>query len=117
MADVLVCVKRVPDSSSEVVLTEDAQAVDGRYAGFTTSPHVECAVELAVQITAATGGEVSVLTLGDADAVEQLRSALAVGATAATLVETDASKLGPADVAREVAAGGWATRRTFGGDH
>ena len=83
--NVLVCVKRVPDSSSEVVLTEDAQAVDGRYAGFTMSPHEECAVELAVQITGATDGEATVLTLGDADAVEQLRSALAVGCHAATL--------------------------------
>ena len=104
MADVLVCIKRVPDSSSQVVLTDDAQAVDGRYAGFTMSPHEECAVELAVQITGATGGEAAVLTLGDAEAVEQLRSALAVGASAATLVETDASKLGPADVAREIAS-------------
>ena len=107
MANVLVCVKRVPDSSSEVVLTEDAQAVDGRYAGFTMSPHEECAVELAVQVTAATGGEAAVLTLGDADAVEQLRSALAVGATAATLVQTGeggSSTFGPADVAREIAA-------------
>lgn len=102
--NVLVCVKRVPDSSSEVVLTEDAQAVDGRFAGFTMSPHEECAVELAVQVAAATGGEVAVLTLGDADAVEQLRSALAVGATAATLVQAEASTLGPADVAREIAA-------------
>jgi electron transfer flavoprotein beta subunit len=104
MPNVLVCVKRVPDSSSEVVLTDDAQAVDGRYAGFTTSPHEECAVELAVQIVAATGGEAAVLTLGDADAVEQLRSALAVGLTAATLVEADAATFGPADVAREIAA-------------
>ena len=44
------------------------------------------------------------LTLGDADAVEQLRSALAVGATAATLVEAEPSTFGPADVAREIAA-------------
>ena len=105
--NVLVCVKRVPDSSSEVVLTEDAQAVDGRFAGFTMSPHEECAVELAVQVAAATGGEVAVLTLGDADAVEQLRSALAVGATAATLIqagEGGPSTFGPADVAREIAA-------------
>jgi electron transfer flavoprotein beta subunit len=65
MTGVLVCVKRVPDSSSQVVLTEDAQAVDGRYAGFTMSPHEECAVELAVQVTAAGGGETTVLTLGD----------------------------------------------------
>ena len=48
----LVCIKRVVDSSSEVVLTEDGQGVDGRYAGFTMSAHEECAVELAVQIAA-----------------------------------------------------------------
>ena len=53
---VLVCVKRVVDSSSEVVLTEDAQGVDGRYAGFTMSTHEECAVELAVQIAACRRG-------------------------------------------------------------
>ena len=104
MSNVLVCIKRVPDSSSQVVLTDDAQAVDGRFAGFTMSPHEECAVELAVQITGAGGGAAAVLTLGDAEAVEQLRSALAVGATSATLVETDSSKLGPADVAREIAS-------------
>ena len=104
MTDVLVCIKRVPDSSGEVVLTEDAQAVDGRYAGFTTSAHEECAVELAIRVAAATGGRASVLTLGDADAVEQLRAALAVGCTAATHVEADPSRLGPADVAREIAA-------------
>ena len=46
----LVCIKRVVDSSSEVVLTEDAQSVDARYVGFTMSAHEECAVELAVQI-------------------------------------------------------------------
>ncbi|MCW2791661.1 MAG: Electron transfer flavoprotein subunit beta [Nocardioides sp.] len=104
MVDVLVCIKRVVDSSSEVVLTEDDQAVDGRFAGFTTSAHEECAVELAVRIAAATGGTASVLTLGDADATEQLRSALAVGCTAATHIVADAQTFGPADVAREIAA-------------
>jgi electron transfer flavoprotein beta subunit len=95
---VIVCVKRVVDSSSEVVLTDDAQAVDGRYAGFTMSAHEECAVELAVQV-----GEATVMTLGDADAVEQLRAALAVGCTAATHVVADPQTFGPADVAREIA--------------
>jgi electron transfer flavoprotein beta subunit len=81
------------------VLTEDAQAVDGRYAGFTMSAHEECAVELAVQVGGAT-----VMTLGDADAVEQLRAALAVGCEAATHVVADPQTFGPADVAREIAA-------------
>jgi electron transfer flavoprotein beta subunit len=104
MTDPLVCVKRVVDSSSEVVLTEDAQGVDGRYAGFTMSAHEECAVELGVQVAAAGGGTATVLTLGDADAVEQLRAALAVGCGAATHVVADAQAFGPADVAREIAA-------------
>jgi len=57
-----------------------------------------------VQAAAATGGEATVLTLGDADAIEQLRAALAVGCTAATHVVADAQQFGPADVAREIAA-------------
>ncbi|RYB88892.1 electron transfer flavoprotein subunit beta/FixA family protein [Nocardioides glacieisoli] len=100
----LVCVKRVVDSSGEVVLTEDGQGVDGRYAGFTMSAHEECAVELAVQVAAAGNGSATVMTLGDADAVEQLRAALAVGCTAATHVVADSQAFGPADVAREIAA-------------
>jgi electron transfer flavoprotein beta subunit len=103
-ADVLVCVKRVPDITEEVTLTEDAQSVDGRRAGFTMSAHEECAVELAVQVTGATGGQATVLTIGDADAVEQLRNALAVGCTAATHVVGEPFAFGPADVAREIAA-------------
>ncbi|HEY0643094.1 MAG TPA: hypothetical protein VGD39_06735 [Nocardioides sp.] len=104
MVSPLVCIKRVVDASSEIVLTEDGQRVDGRYAGFTTSAHEECAVEIAVQVAAAGGGAATVLTLGDADAVEQLRSALAVGCTAATHVLADPQAFGPADVAREIAA-------------
>ncbi len=100
----LVCVKRVVDSSSEVVLTEDGQGVDGRFAGFTMSAHEECAVELAVQVAGAEGGAATVLTLGDADAVEQLRAALAVGCAHATHVLADPQSCGPSDVAREIAA-------------
>lgn len=100
----LVCVKRVVDSSSEVVLNDDLQGVDGRFAGFTMSAHEECAVELAVQIAGSAGGTVTVMTLGDADAVEQLRTALAVGCAAATHVVADSQSFGPADVAREIAA-------------
>jgi len=101
---VLVCVKRVPDSSSQLVLTADEQAVDGRMAGYTVSPHEECAVELAVRLADATGGLATVLTLGPAEAADQLRSALAVGCGAAVHVEADGVGFGPADVAREIAA-------------
>ena len=104
MTNVLVCVKRVPDSSGEVLLAADAQSVDARFVGFTISPHESCAVELAVKIAEAGGGTATVLTLGPDDAVEQLRSALGVGCTAAVLIEADLVGYGPADVAREIAA-------------
>ena len=100
---VLVCVKRVPDRTEEVVLADDGQSVDGRRSGYTLSAHEECAIELAVRI-AGDGGEATAVTLGDAEAVEQLRLALAVGCTAATHVLAEAHTFGPADVARELAA-------------
>ncbi len=102
--NVLVCVKRVPDTSGEVLLSADAREVDARYVGYTMSAHEECAVELATEVAAATGGTATVLSLGSADAVDQLRAALAVGCTAAVLIEADSSAFGPTDVAREIAA-------------
>jgi electron transfer flavoprotein beta subunit len=103
MANVLVCVKRVPDFSGEVLLTEDAQSADARFVGYTLSDHDNCAVELAIQIAAATGGEATVVTVGSPDAAEQLRSALGVGCTAAVLVAADPVELGPSDVSHEIA--------------
>ena len=103
MTDVLVCIKRVPDVSGEVLLTDDGMSVDARHVGFTVSPHEECAVELATQIAEASGGSATVLTVGSADAVEQLRNALAVGCSSAILVEADTDGYGPADVADAIA--------------
>jgi electron transfer flavoprotein beta subunit len=101
--NVLVCVKRVPDFSGEVLLTEDSQSADARFVGFTMSNHDACAVELAVQVAAATDGQTTVLSVGSAESVEQLRSALGVGCNAAVLVGADPVALGPADVAHEIA--------------
>lgn len=104
MTNVLVCIKRVPDFSGEVLLTDDHQSADARFVGYTLSNHDSCAVELAVQIASDTAGTATVLTIGSADSVEQIRSALGVGCTAAVLVEADPVALGPTDVAREIAA-------------
>jgi len=84
----LVCVKRVPLTGGKMVLTEDAQALETKHLGFTISPHEECAVEEAVRIVEARGGEVVVLTLGPAEAEEQLRDCMAIGADRGILLET-----------------------------
>jgi electron transfer flavoprotein beta subunit len=77
---ILCLVKRVPITGGKMVLTDDAQAIQTRHLGFTISPHEECGVEEAVRIVEAQGGEVVVLTLGPAEAEEQLRECMALGA-------------------------------------
>ncbi len=103
MANVLVCIKRVPETSGEILLTDDARDIDARHVGYTLSAHDECAVELAISVAKATDGEATVLSLGSDDSVEQIRDALAVGCTAAVHVEADGSAYGPADVAAAIA--------------
>ena len=81
--EILVCVKRVPMVGGKIVVTPDGQDVDTRMSGFTVSPHEECAVEEAVRIVERLGGSVTVLTLGPAEAADQLRDMLALGAVKA----------------------------------
>lgn len=103
MTNVLVCIKRVPETSGQVLLAADAMSVDARHVGYTVSAHEECAVEAAIQVANATGGEATVLSLGSADAVEQIRDAVAVGCTSAILIEADGERFGPGDVATAIA--------------
>jgi electron transfer flavoprotein beta subunit len=93
--NILVCVKRVPLTGGKMVLTADERAIETRHLGFTISPHEECGVEEAVRIVEAHGGSVTVLTLGPAEAEEQLRDAMALGADRAILLETDGADWDP----------------------
>jgi electron transfer flavoprotein beta subunit len=103
--EILVCVKRVPTVGGAITLTADRQAVDTRMSGFTISPHEECAVEEAVRIVERLGGSVTVVTLGPAEAEEQLRSCLALGASKAVLLETAAGvEFGPVATASALAS-------------
>lgn len=76
---IAVCVKRVPITGGRIVLNEDASAINTQHLGFTISPHEECGVEEAVRLIEANKGESVVITLGPAEAVEQLRDAMALG--------------------------------------
>ena len=101
---ILCCVKRVPAPGARINVTADGLAVDAAHLGFTTSPHEECGVEEAVQITEREGGEVTVLTLGPAEAVEQLRYAASVGADQGVHVQTDGTAWDPQRTARALTA-------------
>ncbi len=100
--DVLVCVKRVPMVGGRIALQGDRRRLDTSLLGFTVSPHEECAVEEGVRLSEAAGGSVTVLTLGPPEAVEQLRTAISVGAHHALLLETDRDDFGPLATTRAI---------------
>ena len=92
---ILCCVKRVAAPGAKINVTDDGLAVDATHLGFAISPHEECGVEEAVQLTERHGGEVTVLALGPPEAAEQLRYAASVGAHHGVLVATDGSAWDP----------------------
>jgi len=92
---VLVAIKRVPEVAGRITLTEDARAIDIKYLGFAIGPHEECAVEGAVQLVEAEGGESVVLTLGVAESVEQIRNAMAIGINRGIHLVTDGEEWDP----------------------
>jgi len=101
--NILVCVKRVPQTGGRIVLTSDGQAIDTKFLGHTVSPHEECGVEEAVRIVEKEGGSTAVLTLGPAAAEEQLRDAMAIGIDRAILLETDGTEWDPVSTAGVIA--------------
>jgi electron transfer flavoprotein beta subunit len=101
---ILVCVKRVPLTGGKMVLTADEQAIETRHLGFTISPHEECGVEEAVRIVEQHGGEVTVLTLGPAQAEEQIRDSLAIGADRGVLLASGGEEWDPQATAAAILA-------------
>jgi electron transfer flavoprotein beta subunit len=82
-------------TGGKMVLSEDAQRIETRHLGFTISPHEECGVEEAVRLVEAHGGESVVLALGPAEAEEQLRDAMALGADRAIHLVSDGEEWDP----------------------
>ncbi len=101
---ILVCVKRVPAPGARINITADGQEVDTAFLGFTVSPHEECAVEEAVRLVEQHGGEATVLTLGPAEADEQLRYAASLGVGKAVLLPIDGPDWDPQRTAAAIAA-------------
>ncbi len=83
-----VCIKRVPDTEARLKVAADGVSVDGAGVKYIISPYDEYALEAALRHReGGAGGEVAVISVGEAVAGEQLRSALAMGADAAVLLK------------------------------
>ncbi len=85
----IVCIKRVPDTEARIKIGGDNTSVDAAGIKYVISPYEEFALEAALRMKEAKGGEgeVAVVTVGEASSAEQLRSALAMGADRAVLLK------------------------------
>jgi len=76
----IVCVTSVPDTASVIKIGAGGIAIDETGIKWIVSPYDEFALEEALKITEARGGEVTVVTYGPARAEAALRDCLARGA-------------------------------------
>ncbi|HTR70298.1 MAG TPA: electron transfer flavoprotein subunit beta/FixA family protein [Mycobacteriales bacterium] len=84
--NIVVCVKQVPDTWAEKKLSDSDKTVDRENVEGVMNELDEYAVEEALRIKEAHGGEVTVLTMGPEKAVETIRKALSMGADQAVHV-------------------------------
>ena len=88
--NIVVCVKQVPDTATERKLRSDDKTLDRDAVDGVVNELDEYAVEEALKLKEAHGGEVTVLTMGPGKATETIRKALAMGADKAVHLVDDA---------------------------
>lgn len=89
--EILVCVKRVPDSAeNEIVMNSAGNDIERDDLVYSVNEWDNYAVEEAIQIVEKLGGSVTVITVGDSDDDEILRREMAMGAEKALLLNDEA---------------------------
>jgi electron transfer flavoprotein beta subunit len=92
---IIVCVKQVPDTETRVKLAASGNAIsEADVANWIVSPYDEFAIEEAIRIKEAKGGEVVLVSAGPDRAQAALRTGLAMGADSALHVKDAALDAG-----------------------
>ena len=99
----VVCVKQVADTDTRVKVAGDGKSLDPAGVTWILNPYDEFAVEQALQLRDATGGEVIAITVGGAGVSTMLRNVLAMGADRAVHLKADGAG-SPLAVAEALAA-------------
>ena len=89
--EILVCVRRVPDTSeNEIQLNSAGNDIERDDLVYSVNEPDNYAVEEALQITAKAGGKVTVVTVGNDEDEEVLRREMAMGANQGVLISDEA---------------------------
>lgn len=87
--NIFVFVKRVPDTESKIRIDHESNSIVEEGLNFVLSPYDEYAVEEALQIREAHGGQVTVFSVGGDESQVILKKTLAMGADEAVLIKDD----------------------------
>lgn len=94
--NIAVCIKQVPDTEARLRVSADGRWIEEEDLPFKINESDEYALEEALQIAEASGGEVTVYSLGPDRVKEALRKALALGAAKAVHLKDEAFEGGDA---------------------
>ncbi len=86
---ILVTVKRVEDYESKIKVRPDGTWIQSEGVNYKSNPFDDIAVEEALRLKAAHGGEVVVVSVGSQAATKELRQMLATGAERAILIRNE----------------------------
>jgi len=100
---IAVCVKRVPDSEARIKVNAEKSGIDESGIKFVLNPYDEFAVEEALKLKEASGGEVVAVSVGGQASQETIRTALAMGVDRGVLLESATLPLDPLPIARALA--------------
>ena len=87
--NILVCISRVPDTASRIMVSADGKTVDKQGIKYIVNPYDEFALEEGLRLREKNGGTVTALAVGPDGAKDILRTALAMGVDKAVLVKAD----------------------------
>jgi electron transfer flavoprotein beta subunit len=78
--NIIACIKQVPDTEAQIRVKSDGSGIDEAGIKWVMNTYDEYGVEEALRLKEKHGGEVTVISLGPARAMETIRTALAMGA-------------------------------------
>lgn len=85
--NILVCISRVPDTATRVVVGSDGKNIDTQGVKFVINPYDELAIEEGLRQREKNGGTVTAVVVGTDNSKDVLRTALAMGVDKAVLIK------------------------------
>ncbi|MCE7072656.1 MULTISPECIES: electron transfer flavoprotein subunit beta/FixA family protein [Dyadobacter] len=86
---ILVCISNVPDTTAKITFTDNDTRLNKNGIQYIIGPYDDYALARGVELKEQSGGTLTVLHVGEADADPQIRKALAIGADDAIRVNAD----------------------------